>query len=418
MSTLNKYAAAARCIRRQRILKKNAAVAKCIRRMRVKAAWVKQAEENAEEAKKRRRSRLLRGLGIGAGIVGLGGLAYYYWKKQQENQVTKENAIRRVQGGLVRSSREAARLAAQRDNLARITPKKYTGGLDLQAESKKHMEKQIAEHAERLGAARAQHELVEAGRRAQLQAIQRKYHALRRQADARAAVQKDPSAVVAEQMVARLGARLPQITDEMRLEEKARIAAAWDALPGTVDTWLSQLSQARNEEQIRAAYKQLFAGAYSDLDPDLDKLHPAVDGVDAEYRFSPYGYLPTLIHANRERLAQAGIEQEPFEHVPGTTYATSAGSLPYNIAPDSLAYSDPLGHYEGRLEANRTVARYEAQAKEQRRQWELAETERAARQKREAEARAKLQQEVLENSKHKVQLPKPIVRPEAPIFQF
>ena len=102
MSTLNKYAAAARCIRRQRVLKKNAAAAKCIRRMRVKAAWVKQAEENAEEAKKKRRSRLLRGLGIGAGLAGLGGLAYYYLKKHPEfiwkyrSDASKEKYIDKV----------------------------------------------------------------------------------------------------------------------------------------------------------------------------------------------------------------------------------------------------------------------------------------------------------------------------------
>lgn len=404
---------------------KYAAVAKCVRRARVEAAYIKKAAEEdrvAEEAKKKRRSRLLRGLGIGAGVAGLGGLAYYYWKKQQENQVAKENAIRRLQGGLVRMSKEEAIRRAQRDNLARITPKKYTGRLDLQAASKAYMDEQIAKHKEELGKARAQteqkHELVEATRRAQLQAIQRNYHALQRQAAALDEVKKYPRAVAAEQMVARLGARLPQITEDMSPEEKERIAAAWNALPGTVDTWLDQLSRARNEKQIQEAYKQLFATAYSDWDPDLDKLLPAVDGVDAEYRFSPYGYLPTLIHANRARLEQAGIPQMPFEHVPGTTYATSAGSLPYNIAPDSPAYSDPLGHYADRLEANYTAAHYEEQAKERVEQQKREAAEYAAQQRQEEEARAKLQQEVLENSKHKVQPPKPIVTPEAPIFQF
>ena len=93
MSTLNKYAAAARCIRRQRVLKENA------------AAYIKQAAEEdtaSQEAKKRRRSRLLRGLGIGAGLAGLGGLAYYYLKKHPEltwkyrSDASKEKYIDKV----------------------------------------------------------------------------------------------------------------------------------------------------------------------------------------------------------------------------------------------------------------------------------------------------------------------------------
>ena len=71
------------------------------------------------------------------------------------------------------------------------------------------MQKQIAEHKERLDAARAQtvkkHEQAEAKRRAahqEAQDVAAAYRKAQRQADARAAVQKDPRAVAAEQMVA------------------------------------------------------------------------------------------------------------------------------------------------------------------------------------------------------------------------